>query len=204
VDLKDPANPTTITSDFGGIGTHDLNTSKDGNRAYFTYVQLVSFGTGSLGIVDTSEIQARKSGAKGTLVKEYDWQDGSTTQYPIPVTYRGKDYLIVTDELGSGTCNSAAQPPIRLREDSRYWRRDESEARLVAQDRSPGPCQLSGGHPAGWNLLRSGHSLLQRRSREGSEDSGLRPLAGGLRVYDISNPWRPTELAYMQRGTRDR
>src|SRR5687767_458241 len=58
IDLADPAKPSVITSAFDR-STHDLHIGKDGTRGYFVFSQLSGFGTGSLAIMDTSQVQAR-------------------------------------------------------------------------------------------------------------------------------------------------
>ena len=110
VELTEPANPSVITSNFERT-THDLFIGKNGTRGYFVFTQLLGFGTGSLAILDTSQVQARAANARGTLIKEITWPDGSASQYPIPLTYRGRDYLVMTDELGSGSnCLDPTKP----------------------------------------------------------------------------------------------
>src|SRR5687768_1884415 len=76
VDLADPANPSVITSNFER-STHDLHIGKNGTRGYFVFSRLASFGSGSLAIMDTSQVQRRDQNAKGTLISEITWPDGS-------------------------------------------------------------------------------------------------------------------------------
>jgi LVIVD repeat len=203
VDLNDPTNPTTITSNFGGLGSHDLNTGKGGNRAYFTFVHVASLGTGSIAIMDTTQIQARQSGAKGSVIKEYDWGDGSSTQYPIPVTYRGKDYLVVNDELGSSNCNDPNKPPYgyaRILDIS-----DEMNPKLVSliktEAQDPANCQAA--TRAGGSSFPAFGVGTHYCNVDRTKDPRLLACAlfqSGLRIYDISNPWQPKDLAYMQTG----
>ena len=73
VDLTDPANPSVITSDFERRRTHDLFVGKNGDaRLLRLFASSSGFGTGSLAIVDTSQVQARAANAEGTLIQRAD------------------------------------------------------------------------------------------------------------------------------------
>jgi hypothetical protein len=203
VDITQLDKPKTITSTFTGmngmpIGTHDLSIEKEGTRGYLTFIRS-ELGTGSIAIVDTSTIQARASGAKGTAIKELSWPDGSTTQFTTLVSIRGKDHLVVTDELGSGNCNDASKPQFgyaRIFDIS-----DETSPKLVSkiltEALDPKNCteavQKAGG---GIGFGVGTHYCNVDRTTD------PRLLAcgfweGGLRIFDIRNPWRPKEVAYF-------
>lgn len=196
VDVTDPKNPSVITSTFDR-STHDLFIGKNGTRGYFVYSQLVSFTTGSLAIMDLSQIQARAPGAKGTLVKEITWEDGAASQYPILVTYRGKDHIVMTDELGSGNCLNPEKPQYgyaRILDIS-----DEMNPTLVSKIKTeaqdPASCQeatLQAGSGFG---VGTHYCNVDRRQDPRLLSCGL--WAGGVRVFDIRNPWRPREVAYF-------
>jgi hypothetical protein len=196
VDVTDPANPSVITSDFER-STHDLNIGKKGNRGYFVFSQLLQFGTGSLAIMDLSKVQARASGAKGTLVKEITWADGAASQYPIPLTYRGKDHLVMTDELGSGNCNDATKPQFgyaRIFDIS-----DETNPTLVSKIKTeaqdPQYCQQATAQAGTFFGVGTHYCNVDRQDDPRLLSCGL--WAGGVRLYDIRNPWRPKEVAYF-------
>jgi len=195
VDLTDPMDPQVITSDFDGVGAHDLFIAKDGNRGYFAMPNAAAgFGTGSLAIVDTTAVQARTAGATGSVIHQWSWADGSTSQYPIAVTYRGRDHLMVTDELGSGTCGDPERPPYgyaRIFDIS-----DEMNPTLVSKIKTEavGPCT---GTPVGDGFFGVGTHYCNVDRLEDPRLLACGFWSGGLRVFDIRNPWRPTELAYF-------
>lgn len=196
VDVKDPANPSVITSDFER-NTHDLNVGKAGTRGYFVFSQVLQFTSGSLAIMDLSTIQARAGGAKGTLIKEITWADGAASQYPIPLTYRGKDYLVMTDELGSGSCADPNRPQYgyaRIFDIS-----DEKNPTLVSKIKTeaqdPAHCQAATAQAGTFFGVGTHYCNVDRQDDPRLLSCGL--WAGGVRVYDIRNPWRPKEVAYF-------
>jgi hypothetical protein len=197
VELTDPANPSVISSNFERT-THDLFVGKEGTRGYFVYTQLVNFGTGSLAILDLSQIQARAANAKATLIKEISWPDGSASQYPIPITYRGRDYLVMTDELGSGSnCLDPAKPQFGY---ARIFDiHDETNPTLVSKIKTEAqdPVNCTAATAAAGTFFGVGthYCNVDRRDDPRVLSCGL--WAGGVRLYDIRNPWRPKELGYF-------
>lgn len=199
VDLTNPKEPRIITSDFER-SAHDLFVGKDGTRGYFAYPNLTAgVGIGSFAIMDLTQVQARAAGAKGTLIKEITWEDGSVSQYPVAITYRGKDYLMITDELGSGNCDNPEKPQwgyARIFDIS-----DEQNPTLVSliktEAQDPKNCQAAGqaeGTTLGFGL---GTHYCNVDRLDDPRLMSCGNWAGGVRVYDIRNPWRPKEVAYF-------
>jgi hypothetical protein len=195
VDLADPRAPRVITSDFGGKGAHDLFIGKGGNRGYFAYSDLINgLGIGMVAILDTSKVQARASDAAGSVIHEWSWPDGNISQYPIAVSYRGKDYLLISDELGSGNCNDPEKPPYgyaRIFDIS-----DEKQPILVSKIKTEavGPCM---GTPVGDGFFGVGTHYCNVDRLVDPRLLACGFWSGGVRVFDIRNPWRPLELAYF-------
>jgi hypothetical protein len=198
VDIADPEQPRVISNSFDRV-THDLSIGENGTRAYFTFPQVViPYGLASLAIMDTSQVEARAAGARGVLIKEITWLDGWATQYALPITYRGRDHLVITDEFGPGRyCQDPTLPAYG------YARildiRDETNPTLVSliktEAQDPANCKVAtaqGGTSFGFsthycNVDRTGDPRLL--------SCGL--WTGGVRLFDIRNPWRPKELAYF-------
>jgi hypothetical protein len=203
VDLKDPKKPVVIAHDFAGLPSHDLFIGKGGTRAYMASAKdLGQPGdpkqVGSVAIMDTSEIEARKPGAKATLVKLITWEDGNATQYPIAVTYRGKDHLIISDELGSGSCGDPTNPIwgyARILDIS-----DERDPKTVALVRTeaqhPDFCDSPAQAEPGAVGFGVGTHYCNVDRLDDPRVLACGNWAAGLRVYDIRNPWQPKELAY--------
>ncbi|HEX6241147.1 MAG TPA: hypothetical protein VFZ61_09655, partial [Polyangiales bacterium] len=177
---------------------HDLSIEKEGKRGYFTFTR-TNLGSGSIAIVDTSTIQARASGAKGVAIKELSWPDGSTTQFTTLVSIRGKDHLIVTDELGSGSCADPNKPQFgyaRIFDVS-----NETDPKLVAkiltEALDPKNCQEAiekAGGGIGFGV-GTHYCNVDRTTDPRLLACGF--WEGGLRIFDIRNPWQPKELAYF-------
>ena len=147
-----------------------------------------------IGIIDTSQVQARASGAVGRVIHQWTWPDGNISQYPIGITYRGKDYLLISDELGSGSCADPMKPPYgyaRIFDIS-----DERNPVLVSKIKTEavGPCM---GSPVGDGFFGVGTHYCNVDRLDDPRLLACGFWAGGVRVFDIRNPWRPRELAYF-------
>jgi hypothetical protein len=194
LDVTDPTSPSVLAGTIPR-GAHDLFIDKGGTRGYFAYPDLLTgLGVGSLAIMDLTPIHERAPGATATLIHEWTWQDGNISQYPIAITYRGKDYLMVTDELGSGACGNPEKPPYgyaRIFDIS-----DETDPVLTAKIKTEAqnPCTgpLQGG---GFFGVGTHYCSVDRLYDPRLLSCGL--WAGGVRVFDIRNPWRPKEVAYF-------
>jgi hypothetical protein len=199
VDLVDPKQPKLISSTFE-CGAHDLFVAKGGTRGYFAVPDVSkSVGSGRFAVLDLSQVQARAANAKGTLISELSWEDGSTSQYPILVSYRGKDYLMINDELGSGNCDDATKPVwgyARLF-DMGDEKRPQLTALIKTEAHDPKNCQAAVMAEGGANFfgVSTHYYNVDRLDDPRLLSCGIQ--AGGVRVYDIRNPWRPSEVAYF-------
>ena len=196
VELNDPANPSVISSNFER-GTHDLFIGKNGTRGYFVFSQLLSFTSGSLAIIDTSQVQARAANAKGTLIKEITWPDGAASQYPIAISYRGRDYLVMTDELGSGNCADPNKPQYGYARifDIHDEQNPSVVSKIKTEAQDPAHCAAATAQAGTFFGVGTHYCNVDRREDPRLLSCGL--WAGGVRLFDIRNPWRPKELAYF-------
>jgi hypothetical protein len=138
--------------------------------------------------------------AQGKVISTITWEDGNTSQYPILVSYRGKDHLIINDELGAGACDDPARPQwgyTRIFDLSdEKMPKQISIIKTEAQD--PTNCEKASenaGDSAGFFGLGTHYCNVDRL-----DEPRLLSCAnfdGGVRVYDIRNPWRPKEVAYF-------
>ena len=199
VDLMDPSKPKVVTSDFGGTFAHDPFIGKNGTRGYFPSGNTPGgLGSGSLVIVDLTDIQARVPNAKGRPIKAWNWDDGSVSQYPIAVTYRGRDYVLVSDELGSGNCDDPAKPPYGYVH--MFDIGDEMNPVLTSRIRTEamGPCK--DGKLIGDGFFGVGTHYCSVDRLDNPRLLACGSFAAGVRVFDIRNPWRPREIAYFSTG----
>jgi hypothetical protein len=201
VDLTMPKEPKVITTDFE-CGAHDLFVGKNGTRGYFAVPDLTTqaLGVGSFAVMDLTQVQARAPNAKGTEISQTTWEDGSTSQYPILVTYRGKDYLIINDELGSGTCDDPMKPQWGYTRifDMSDEKMPKQISLIKTEAEDPKNCTAASenaGDSADFFGLGTHYCNVDRLDDPRLLSCGH--FDAGVRVYDIRNPWRPKEVAYF-------
>jgi hypothetical protein len=220
MDVSDPANPKLI-GHYGDEldSTHDISISTDGTRAYLTrWGNFVPFGlTGPNGLVilDTTNIQNRVPNAPPPrVISQFYWIDGGVAQQTIPVTWKGKPYIIFTDETGFGAlaspADSRADACFRGISPHGFARiidiSDETNPKLVAKlmlevsDPANCPQNVSDFPTATSALDNYGYS-----SHYCTPDSRTDPKVltcgywgAGLRVFDVRNPYKPKEIAYYK------
>jgi hypothetical protein len=154
-------------------GSHGLSFSGDGGRAYLADA-LNPAGNG-LTILDTTQIQSRASNPMAPVVGSVTWDDGSTAQHTIPVTIKGKPYIVFTDEGGAGG--------TRIIDIS-----DEANPRVISKLKLE--IQMI-------DTTRQSHYCGVDREIEATTIACSNRTAGGLRVFDIRDPYAPREIAYF-------
>lgn len=184
VDISNLTVPVPLS--FGNYDSHGLTLSDDGNRAYVA-------GTGSgLNIVDTSQVQARAPNPTMPLVSRLTWPTMSIPQNAIPVTIKGRRYLVEIDEFGAGSKVGAG----RIIDIG-----DEAHPKVVSDLR------LEVHQPKNFPALENDNG--QQNPVQGyaghycnvpkQVDPGIvacSMILSGLRVFDIRNPLKPREIAY--------
>jgi hypothetical protein len=216
VDLTDPKKPKIIATKFPDNLTHDLSTNKDGTRGYFMQLAppgglptgaLTGGGGSGLSIVDLTEVQARKPSAKVSVISETSWLDGNTGQASQPITYHGKEFLLVTDELGNrgliGLGSCGANPTFSFPRifDISDEKHPKEISRLMLEAEDPKHCAEA--VAAGPILFGFGSHYC---SVDRNDDPRLAVCSfweSGIRVFDIRNPWQPKEIAYFNPADGD-
>jgi len=184
VDIADPANATVLMNwqPTNGGRIHDLSLNPAGTRAYLAN----NGGPGNgLVIIDTTQVQERKADPDVTIVSEFLWTDGSTSQETEPITVQGKPYILFSDEGGHGAA--------RLIDIS-----DETEPKLVSklmlEVHAASPEETAESNNSG-GFGYEGHYC-------GVDNPGdVKVIAcsyfqSGLRVFDVRDPYHPKEIAY--------
>jgi hypothetical protein len=179
IDMSDAAAPTLIAQ-FTGTG-HGLSFSDDGTRGYF-----VSLAPPGLSIVDTSEIQRRAPGARTREIGATYWGDGAIAQHTIPVTIKGKPYIVFVDEGGFGAARiidiTDERNPVVISKLKLEIHLPENRGQATA-DGAAGVIQYDGHYcsvdkPVDPTVLGCGYAW------------------SGIRVFDIRDPYLPREIAY--------
>jgi hypothetical protein len=220
IDVTDPTQPkyiTTFDMKTLGLAAHGLSVSNDGNRLYAvtpgfpgSVADLTNPNvapTNGFVILDTSEVQARLPNPQIKVISKFLFKDGSVAQHTIPVSIRGKPYVIHVDEGGSGgifyagwagSC-AAGFPPFpmaRIVDISDETNPTQvSELRLQIND--PGKCESVLPDLVGLSIFTYGTHYCSVDNRNNATTLACGMFNSGLRVFDIRNPRRPKEIAYF-------
>ena len=184
--------------------THGLDVSEDGNRLYLaawatTHPNGETRSANGLEIYDVSLLNRAgptRTPAQPVPVGSVHWTDGSTAQHPIPVTIKGKPYVIFVDEGGLGMAriidiSDEANPKVI--------------SKLKLEINMPDTCaqRVEDGMGSGTNCTGGfnyqGH-YCGVDSRTEATALACSYFWSGVRVFDIRDPYRPTEIAYYNPG----
>ena len=220
IDVSDPTHPkyiTTFDMKTLGLAAHGLSVSNDGNRLYGVSPGIpasaadltnpnVAANNGFV-ILDTSEVQARLPNAQIKVISKFLFKDGSVAQHTIPVSIRGKPYIIHVDEGGSGgifyagwagSC-AAGFPPFPMARivdiSDETNPRQVSELRMEVND--PAKCASVLPDLVGLSIFTYGTHYCSVDNRNNATTLACGMFNSGLRVFDIRNPRRPKEIAYF-------
>ena len=199
IDVTDPKNPHSIWQ--GNITSHGMSLSPDGNRAY-----LADPG-GELAVLDTSQIQARRSNPQTREVSRLTWKAASIPQNAIPFTVRGKPYLMETDEYTGGTSGGGNKDDVgaaRIIDIS-----DERHPRVVAnlrlQVNQPDDHKAAANDPGALSPVQGyAAHYCDVSTPVDPKLVACSFIVSGLRVFDISKLTQPKEIAYHVAPTRPR
>ncbi len=192
VDLSDPKTPKVLWA--GNIASHGLTLSADGTRAYVAAVNTVT-GVSGLEIYDTSQVQARATAPQVRKVSSLTWETVSIPQNAIPVTIKGKPYVIEMDEYRqTSTARSVGAGRIIDISDETAPRvvsnlrlaihQPENQAKFGTDPGADSPTQGYAGH------------YCEVPRRQDPDIVACSMIASGLRVFDIRDPAAPKEVAY--------
>lgn len=182
IDVSDPKKPRMVYTGTSVISNHGFSLSNDGNRMYLT----TAFPAG-LTILDVSDVQRRLPVPVIRQLGVVVWNPAGASQHSIPVTWGGKPYLIVVDELLAET--------VRIIDIS-----DELKPVIVKNI-------LLEIHLPQHALARTvdtlGNGLFGYEAHYCTVDRQADPTAlacgffqSGIRVFNIVNPLKPKEIAY--------
>ena len=197
IDLADPGRPSMLwrTEKYR---VHGMGVSDDGNRLYAT--DLVRQG---VTILDVSQVQARTPDPQVTEVSGLTWPEASIGQNALPVTIKGRKYLVEVDEFSRSVFSYDPDSPVgaaRIIDIS-----NEKKPRVVSNLRLEvhSPAARAGDQrddPQAQNGLQgyAGHYCAVPR-RQDPHIVACSFILSGLRVFDIRNPEKPREIAYFNR-----
>jgi hypothetical protein len=216
IDLTDPVVPKILWRGLD-VATHGLSVSDDGTRLYLAdvasdrgltqnYLTQITNGGGGMRILDVTQIQERALAPQVTEVGYVTWPEVTIPQNTIPVTIKGKPYVIEFDEYDSDVTSYApdenvggvriidisdeTQPKVVSRIRLAVWER------AAREDQADDP-----GASSGTQGYAAHYCAVPERDEPGI--LGCSTIASGLRVIDISNPLRPREVAYANHPAVD-
>ena len=208
IDISDPSNPTLMMNwkPPGGIGApHDLSISKDGMRAYVMQIgSALGLGPNGLVILDVSDFQLRRPNPQVRVIATHYWPDGGAGMTTEEIRIRGKKYILASDELqaGSRAAACANETPvfafgrlIDLTDETKPF--TVAELKLEVDD--PANCNKLANDPA---FLTTGFGYSAHYcTADNRDDTRLVACSrheAGIRVFDVSDPYHPREVAYYK------
>jgi hypothetical protein len=220
IDVTDPTHPkyiTTFDMKTLGLAAHGLSVSNDGNRLYGVSpgfpASIAGLSdpnvapTNGFVILDTSEVQARLPNPQIKVISKFLFKDGSVAQHTIPVSIRGKPYIIHVDEGGSGgifysgwagSC-AAGFPPFPMARivdiSDEANPKQVSELRMEVND--PSKCASVLPDLVGLSIFTYGTHYCSVDNRNNATTLACGMFNSGIRAFDIRNPRRPKEIAYF-------
>lgn len=203
VGLDDPSAPTVLWTGAGHSG-HGVSISADGRRAYVAelpHSSLVPKGPArgplikpGLTILDVSQVQDRVAVPSVPVVTRMTWDVVSLPQNSVPLTIKGRPYLLEFDEfsdLHNDDVGAARIIELADEENPRVvsnLRLEANQSTHAAEQRTDsGADAFLGGYSAHYCAVPS------------RVDPGIVActfILSGLRVFDIRDPMRPREVAY--------
>jgi hypothetical protein len=197
VDLTNPRVPSLLWFSYA-YQSHGLSISNDGNTLYMAEAAFndKNGDFSGLTVLDVSQVQKRVLNPTVPIISRLTWPEVSTPQNATPFTRGGHPYLLETDEFGSGAAIGAARiidianikkpfvvSNIRLAVNA-------AKAQGPSLEADPGNDQQFQGY--------QGH-YCSLPSRVDPTIIACSFILSGLRVFDITVPAKPKEIAYFNK-----
>lgn len=195
IDVRDPKKPSVVWK--GAYYAHGLNLSDDGNTLYQTDPI-----NGNVGLIDVSQIQARAANPQVHDISRVTWPTVSIPQNSIPFTNGGHQYLLefdefafrfnpvtVDDKVGAArilNIDDPANPYIASNIRLEVNMRAEHQAADADPSALP-PIQILG----------YAFHYCAIPTRVNPQIVACSAINSGLRVFNISDPAHPREVAYF-------
>ena len=202
LDITNLATPIPIWQ--GNYDSHGLSLSADGNRAY-----IAGTGTGLI-ILDVSEVQSRKPNPVVRELSRLTWDSMSIPQNAIPVTIKGKPYIVEIDEFSKDSSSpSAAANGLRVGAGRIIDISDETKPAVISELRlevhQPENRELIADDP-GAQLPVQGYAghYCNVPTRVDPTIVACSMIISGLRIFDIRDPRNPKEVAYFNAPSQPR
>lgn len=187
IDLTDPMLPSLLWATYD-YQPHGMSLSDDGTRLY-----MAEKDTPGLTILDVTQVQNRVSNPTVPIISRTTWANVGTPQYAEPFTQHGHPYLMEVDEYGSGA-NVGAGRIIDLADEKKPV--VLSNMRLaVHQQQAQTDYKNDPGASVQFQGYKGHYCTLPTRVDPTMVACSY--IVSGLRLFDISNPNAPQEIAYF-------
>jgi hypothetical protein len=200
VDVSNPTIPTLLwaTTDYQ---PHGMSLSDDGKRLYMTEK---GSGPGRLTILDVSQIQNRTLNPTVPIVSRTTWPNVGTPQYAEPFTQHGHPYVMEVDEYGSGSGVGAGRildmdapgAPVVYPAGGDKQPVVISNMRLAVHQQQA-QSDYSGDPGASVQFQGYHGHYCSQPTRVDPTIVACSFIVSGLRVFDITDPLAPQEIAYF-------
>ena len=215
IDLTDPTLPTIVWRGLD-VSTHGLSISDDGRRAYLAdvsegptqnYYSEITTGGGGMRILDISQVQDRAPLPQVTEVGFVTWPEVTIPQGTIPVTIKGRKYVLEFDEYDTNVLEYAPDENVGgihvIDVTDERKPRLVSRIRLAVWDRVARVTQEADpGAGSGTQGYAAHYCAVPQRHEPGI--LACSTIASGLRVFDVRDPLRPREVAYANHPAVDK
>ncbi len=216
IDLTDPKLPTVLWFSLS-YAAHGMSISEDGNRLYMadTGGRGTSARTPGLTILDVSGINKHQLNPEVPEISHLTWSDVSIPQNAIPITIKGRKYVVEVDEYTSATtsfgpgtvsgqgytadANVGAARLIDISDErkpkivsSMRLAVNDKAARAGDQQNDPGAKFAVQGYAGHYCAVPKAHDPAY---------IACSFIVSGLRVFNIQDPKRPFEMAYFNAPT---
>ena len=188
--------------------SHGLSISDDGNRAYLAGGGIVDQRDLGLVVLDVSEIQARKTNPQVRVVSRLTWDNITIPQNALPITIKGKPYLVEIDEFSnSSNTGFVSAHGSRVGAGRIIDISDETKPKVISDLRlevhQPENRAVIADDPGAQSATQgyAGH-YCNVPSRVDPSIVACSMILSGLRIFDIRDPANPKEVAYFNAPIR--
>ncbi|HJU24099.1 MAG TPA: hypothetical protein VJ891_16465 [Casimicrobiaceae bacterium] len=212
VDMADPTNPKLMLNWVppGGIGApHDLSISDDNTRAYIMNPATGASHQNGLVVVDVSDFHFRRANAQPRVIRTLFWSDGGIAMTSQPIRIRGKHYILASDELGPTLTNHASAcaqglPPWGFPRliDIEDEKNPKTVALLKLEIDDPANCDALANDPAMTGSFGYSAHYCHADDPNNTKLVACSRHEAGVRVFDVSDPYHPKEVAYYKPPVR--
>ncbi|MEO6205160.1 MAG: hypothetical protein ABIO67_07255, partial [Mycobacteriales bacterium] len=193
VDLTNPTLPMILwfTTDYS---PHGMSLSDDGKTMYMAEASQQAGAYDGLTILDVTQVQNRTLNPTVPVISKTTWPNVGTPQTTEPFTKDGHPYLMETDEYGSGAKVGAgriidiADPkkPVVISNMRLQVNQEKNQASDQAKD--PGASEQFQGYEGHYCTIAT---------RVNPTIVACAFIVSGFRLFDISDPYKPQEIAYF-------